>query len=102
MSRALEKWEIPDSASEHLFRAGWGGSGCRVGEVKADRTVTVTGDLTTLGMLRVQGESRLQGKVNAGAHLSVRNADTWIMHTNDGKVAVNGDLSVHGAFRSDS
>ncbi|MFD7911894.1 hypothetical protein ACFV30_14330 [Streptomyces sp. NPDC059752] len=72
------------------------------GEVKADRTVTVTGDLTTLGMLRVQGESRLQGKVNAGAHLSVRNAGAWIMHTNDGKVAINGDLRVHGAFRADS
>ncbi|MFJ2747301.1 hypothetical protein [Streptomyces sp. NPDC087297] len=72
------------------------------GEVKADHTVTVTGDLTTLGMLRVQGESRLQGKVNAGAHLSVRNAGDWIMHTNDGKVAINGDLRVHGAFRSDS
>ncbi|MFJ6501675.1 hypothetical protein [Streptomyces virginiae] len=72
------------------------------GEVKADGTVTVTGDLTTLGMLRVQGESRLQGKVNAGAHLSVRDGDAWIMHTNDGKVAINGDLRVHGAFRSDS
>ncbi|MFF4433669.1 hypothetical protein ACFYZ4_31505 [Streptomyces sp. NPDC001513] len=72
------------------------------GEVKAEHTVTVNGDLTTLGMLRVQGESRLQGKVNAGAHLSVRNAGDWIMHTNDGKVAINGDLRVHGAFRSDS
>ncbi|MEU9161428.1 hypothetical protein AB0D29_14315 [Streptomyces sp. NPDC048424] len=72
------------------------------GEVKADHTVTVTGDLTTLGMLRVQGESRLQGKVNAGAHLSVRGGGDWIMHTNDGKVAINGDLRVHGAFRSDS
>ncbi|MFB7176185.1 hypothetical protein ACFCYI_00550 [Streptomyces sp. NPDC056257] len=72
------------------------------GEVKADRTVTVTGDLTTLGMLRVQGESRLQGKVNAGAHLSVRNGDDWIVHTNDGKVAINADLRVHGAFRADS
>ncbi|MEU9084829.1 hypothetical protein [Streptomyces sp. NPDC048357] len=72
------------------------------GKVKADHRVTVTGDLTTLGMLRVQGESRLQGKVNAGAHLSVRNGGDWIMHTNDGKVAINGDLRVHGAFRSDS
>ncbi|MFI8339134.1 hypothetical protein ACIF8W_03500 [Streptomyces sp. NPDC085639] len=72
------------------------------GEMKADHTVTVTGDLTTLGMLRVQGESRLQGKANAGAHLSARNAGDWIMHTNDGKVAINGDLRVHGAFRSDS
>lgn len=72
------------------------------GEVKADGTVTVTGDLTTLGMLRVHGESRLQGKVNAGAYLPVRNGGAWIMHTNDGKVAINGDLRVHGAFRSDS
>ncbi|MFF4323171.1 hypothetical protein [Streptomyces sp. NPDC001568] len=72
------------------------------GEVAAGDTVTVDGDLTTLGMLRVEGESRLQGKVNAGAHLSVRNSGDWIMHTNDGKVAINGDLRVHGAFRSDS
>ncbi|MFJ7209165.1 hypothetical protein ACIQWR_37245 [Streptomyces sp. NPDC098789] len=72
------------------------------GEVKADGTVTVAADLTALGMLRVQGESRLQGKVNAGGHLSVRSGGAWIMHTNDGKVAINGDLRVHGAFRSDS
>ncbi|MFI5983669.1 hypothetical protein ACIBEA_22660 [Streptomyces sp. NPDC051555] len=72
------------------------------GEVKADRTVTVAADLTTLGMLRVQGESRLQGKVNAGGHLSVPSGGAWIMHTNDGKVAINGDLRVHGTFRSHS
>lgn len=72
------------------------------GEVQANHTVTVNGDLSTLGMLRVQGESRFHGKVNAGAHLSVRNGHEWIIHTNDGKIAINGDLRVHGAFRSDS
>ncbi|MFB0627512.1 hypothetical protein [Streptomyces sp. AB3(2024)] len=72
------------------------------GEVLADRQVTVAGDLTTKGMLRVHGESRFRGKVNANGHLSVRNADAWIMHTNDGQISVQGDLRVHGAFRSDS
>ncbi|MGO4458090.1 hypothetical protein AB4039_12400 [Streptomyces sp. M-16] len=72
------------------------------GEVLADRQVTVAGNLTTKGILRVQGESLFRGKVNANGHLSVRNADAWIMHTNDGQIAVQGDLRVHGAFRSDS
>ncbi|MEV8629237.1 hypothetical protein [Streptomyces sp. NPDC051079] len=72
------------------------------GEVLAARTVTVAGDLTTKGILRVFGESRFRGKVNANGHLSVRNGESWILHTNDGKVAIQGDLRVHGAFRSDS
>ncbi|ATZ22377.1 hypothetical protein SLAV_02265 [Streptomyces lavendulae subsp. lavendulae] len=72
------------------------------GEVQAHRTLTVNGDLSTLGILRVQGESRFNGKMNANAHLSVRNGHEWIMHTNDGKVSIQGDLRVHGAFRSDS
>ncbi|WP_371680853.1 hypothetical protein [Streptomyces sp. NBC_01276] len=72
------------------------------GEVLADRQVTVAGNLTTKGTLRVHGESLFRGKVNANGHLSVRNADAWIMHTNDGQISVQGDLRVHGAFRSDS
>lgn len=72
------------------------------GDVLASGTVTAAGDLTTKGILRVFGESRLRGKVNANGHLSVRNGESWILHTNDGKVAIQGDLRVHGAFRSDS
>ncbi len=71
-------------------------------EVLAASTVTVAGDLTTKGVLRVLGDSRFDGKVNANGHLSVRTGDAWIVHTNDGQVAINGDLRVHGAFRSDS
>ncbi|WP_327739080.1 hypothetical protein OG749_40175 [Streptomyces nojiriensis] len=64
-------------------------------------------DLNDVATHRAQVKERLtlQGglsKVNAGAHLSVRNAGARIMHTNDGEVAINGDLRVHGAFRSDS
>ncbi|MEU8928042.1 hypothetical protein AB0D10_45315 [Kitasatospora sp. NPDC048545] len=64
--------------------------------------VVVGGDLDTTGILRVHGESRFVGKVNANGHLSVRNEGVWIMHTNDGKVSIAGDLRVHGAFRADS
>ncbi|WP_331744683.1 hypothetical protein [Kitasatospora sp. NBC_01300] len=71
-------------------------------EVLAAGTVTVAGDLTTDGVLRVQGDSLFHGKVNANGHLSVRTGDAWIVHTNDGQVSINGDLRVHGAFRSDS
>ncbi|MFD9692986.1 hypothetical protein ACFWXO_45385 [Kitasatospora sp. NPDC059088] len=72
------------------------------GDLNAWRTLTVAGDLSTKAMLRVQGESRFQGKVNANGHLSVRNGQEWIVHTNDGQVSVKGDLRVHGAFRADS
>ncbi|MEV7278785.1 hypothetical protein [Streptomyces sp. NPDC093111] len=72
------------------------------GDVLAGGEAVVAGDLTTKSMLRVFGESRFRGKVNANGHLSVRNDDTWIMHTNDGQISVQGDLRVHGAFRSDS
>ncbi|MBC3841888.1 hypothetical protein GXW82_21820 [Streptacidiphilus sp. 4-A2] len=72
------------------------------GEVNANRGVVVGGDLSTNGILRVHGESRFQGKVNANGHLSVRNGGAWILHTNDGQVSIQGDLRVHGAFRSDS
>ncbi|MFE5945832.1 hypothetical protein [Streptomyces sp. NPDC056480] len=68
----------------------------------AARGVVVAGDLSTEGILRVHGESRFRGKVNADGHLSVRNEDAWIMHTDDGQISVQGDLRVHGAFRSDS
>lgn len=35
-------------------------------------------------------------------HLSVRNGTDWLTHVNDGQVAIEGNLRVHGAFRSDS
>ncbi|MGC0316639.1 hypothetical protein [Kitasatospora acidiphila] len=28
------------------------------------------------------------------------NDDAWLIHTDDGQVSINGDLRVHGAFRS--
>ncbi|MCC0100188.1 hypothetical protein K7B10_36500 [Streptomyces flavotricini] len=60
------------------------------------------GDVNAAGGLTVQGDSLFIGKVNANGHLSVRNKDVgWIMHTRDDLVAINGDLRVHGAFRSD-
>ncbi|MGW7448890.1 hypothetical protein [Kitasatospora sp. NPDC054795] len=40
--------------------------------------------------------------MNANGHLSVRTGDAWIPYTADDKVAINGDLRVHGAFRADS
>ncbi|MEU8765117.1 hypothetical protein [Streptomyces sp. NPDC048659] len=72
------------------------------GDLLASQSVVVAGDLGTKGMLRVAGESRFKGKVNANGHLSVRNGQSWIMHTNDDQIAVQADLRVHGAFRSDS
>ncbi|MFJ8335561.1 hypothetical protein [Streptomyces sp. NPDC094437] len=68
--------------------------------------LTARGKLTTdheNGSLIVHGQSVFHGKVNANQHLSVRNEGVgWIMHTNDGQIAVQGNLRVHGAFRSDS
>ncbi|GAA2707554.1 MULTISPECIES: hypothetical protein [Streptomyces] len=71
----------------------------------------IAGDLTVRDKLTtdhdrftliVHGESLFLGKVNANRHLSVRNKDAWIMHVNDDMVAIQGNLRVHGAFRSDS
>ncbi|WP_406179611.1 PIG-L deacetylase family protein [Streptomyces sp. NBC_01006] len=74
--------------------------------------LTLQGGLTVDNVLETQdgpprlivhAESEFEGKVNANGHLSVRNADVgWIMHTRDDLVAINGDLRVHGALRSDS
>ncbi|MFK0046113.1 hypothetical protein ACIQU4_18775 [Streptomyces sp. NPDC090741] len=73
--------------------------------------LTLQGGLTVDNVLETQdgpprlivhGESEFEGKVNANGHLSVRNDVGWIMHTRDDLVAINGDLRVHGAFRSDS
>ncbi|MFI8951413.1 hypothetical protein ACIGO6_33495 [Streptomyces sp. NPDC053750] len=85
----------------------------RRAEVKGDLSVTgrvdaggelhAAGKTVVGGGLHVNGESAFSGKVNANGHLSVRNGtDKWIMHTNDDLVAINDNLRVHGAFRSDS
>ncbi|MFC9590085.1 hypothetical protein ACFTUC_09965 [Streptomyces sp. NPDC056944] len=52
--------------------------------------------------LVVHGESLFLGKLNANRLLSVRTGDAWVMHVNDDMVAIQGNLRVHGAFRSDS
>lgn len=71
----------------------------------------VAGDLTVRDKLTtdherfrliVHGESLFLGKVNANRLLSVRTEDAWIMHVNEDQVAIQGNLRVHGAFRSDS
>ncbi|MYS81563.1 hypothetical protein [Embleya scabrispora] len=70
-----------------------------VGGVVNANGLTVAGKLTTeqgQSKLVVHGESQFEGKVNANGHLSVRDGDAWVMHTNDGKVAINGDLRVGG------
>ncbi|MFD7834332.1 hypothetical protein [Streptomyces sp. NPDC059761] len=46
--------------------------------------------------LIVHAESEFEGKVNANGHLSVRNGGAWVMHTNDGKISINGELRVQG------
>ncbi|WP_037671573.1 polymer-forming cytoskeletal protein [Streptomyces griseus] len=71
----------------------------------------IAGDLTVRDKLTtdherfrliVHGESLYLGKVNANRLLSVRTEDAWIMHVNEDMVAIQGNLRVHGAFRSDS
>ncbi|KIF05228.1 hypothetical protein PL81_14325, partial [Streptomyces sp. RSD-27] len=52
--------------------------------------------LTLQGGLTVNGEALFEGKVNANAHLSVRGAGGWVMHTDDDKVSLNSDLRVQG------
>ncbi|MDX2939024.1 hypothetical protein [Streptomyces ipomoeae] len=60
------------------------------------------GRVNANGDLHVDGDSVFLGKVNANGHLSVRNGTDWLMHVNDDQVAIQGNLRVHGAFRSDS
>ncbi len=67
--------------------------------------LTVRGKLTTEDnqfKLIVHGESQFEGKVNANGRPSVRNGTDGLMHVNDDQVAIQGNLRVHGAFRSDS
>ncbi|MFD4240420.1 hypothetical protein ACFWP3_02200 [Streptomyces sp. NPDC058525] len=52
----------------------------------------------SLGAVYIDAE----GEVNANRQLSVRTDGAWIMHVNDDLVAIQGNLRVHGAFRSDS
>ncbi|WP_380283964.1 hypothetical protein [Kitasatospora purpeofusca] len=70
-----------------------------VGGTVSASDLTVRGKLTTSGdhALTVHGESVFEGKVNANEHLSVRSAEAgWILHTNDEKVAIQGDFWVSG------
>lgn len=67
--------------------------------------LTVRDKLTTVGAdhrLTVHGESLFSGRVNANGQLSVRNGTDWLVHVNDDQVSVQGNLRVHGAFRSDN
>ncbi|WP_426361992.1 hypothetical protein [Streptomyces sp. E-08] len=86
------------------------------GDVRPLRNLDVAGlvtacDLTVRDKLKtdherfalvVHGESLFLGKLTANRLLSVRTGDAWVMHVNDDMVAIQGDLRVHGAFRSDS
>ncbi|MFI9329346.1 hypothetical protein ACIGZJ_17600 [Kitasatospora sp. NPDC052868] len=60
------------------------------------------GRVNAKGDLHVDGDSVFLGKVNANGCLSVRNKGQQLMHVNDGMVAIQGDLRVHGALRADS
>ncbi|MFD7135454.1 hypothetical protein [Streptomyces sp. NPDC059894] len=76
-----------------------------VGGLVTANDLTVRDKLTTdheRFKLVVHGESLFLGKVNANRLLSVRTENAWIMHVNDDLVAIQGNLRVHGAFRSDS
>ncbi|MFI2215186.1 hypothetical protein [Streptomyces sp. NPDC020141] len=63
-------------------------------EVRVVEGVRINGDLT------VRGDVGVEGKTNANGHLAVRAGDAWIIHTDDGQVSLQGDLRVHGNFRS--
>ncbi|MFD4656976.1 hypothetical protein ACFWP2_15275 [Kitasatospora sp. NPDC058444] len=61
--------------------------------------LTVDNVLETLDgppRLVVHAESEFEQKVNANGDLSVRNGGGWVLHTNEGKISVNGDLRVGG------
>ncbi|XUM01907.1 hypothetical protein ACQ86F_35965 [Streptomyces venezuelae ATCC 10712] len=76
-----------------------------VGGLVTAGDLTVRDKLTTdheRFALLVHGESLFLGKVNANRLLSVRTGEAWVMHINEEMVAIQGNLRVHGAFRSDS
>ncbi|MFI2241519.1 hypothetical protein [Streptomyces chrestomyceticus] len=72
------------------------------GRLDAEGDLNAVGNVVAGGGLTVNGESLFAGKVNANGALSVRNGGSWLLHVNEDKVAVQGNLRVHGAFRSDS
>ncbi|AYV32476.1 hypothetical protein EES41_37575 (plasmid) [Streptomyces sp. ADI95-16] len=87
------------------------------GELRASQGAEVAGtvvasDLTVRGKLRtnheqfkliVEGESLFRGQANANGGLAVRNEHAgWLVHAKGEQVSIQGDLRVHGAFRSDS
>ncbi|MEU7230480.1 hypothetical protein [Streptomyces chrestomyceticus] len=65
-------------------------------------TLPAGGSLTLILQNIPNGKSLFSGKVNANGALSVRNGESWLVHVHEDKVAVQGNLRVHGAFRSDS
>ncbi|MFD6936687.1 hypothetical protein ACFWAP_11125 [Streptomyces goshikiensis] len=87
------------------------------GELRASQSAEVAGtvvasDLTVRGKLRtnheqfkliVEGESLFREQANANGGLAVRNEHAgWLVHAKGEQVSIQGDLRVHGAFRSDS
>ncbi|MFE3993548.1 hypothetical protein ACFXPW_17950 [Streptomyces goshikiensis] len=87
------------------------------GELRAAGSAEVAGtvvasDLTVRGKLRtnheqfkliVEGESLFREQANANGGLAVRNEHAgWLVHAKGEQVSIQGDLRVHGAFRSDS
>ncbi|MFD3556570.1 hypothetical protein ACFWWA_31365 [Streptomyces goshikiensis] len=87
------------------------------GELRAALGVEVAGtvvasDLTVRDKLRtnherfkliVEGESLFREQTNANGGLSVRNEHAgWLLHANGEQVSIQGNLRVHGAFRSDT
>ncbi|WLQ62174.1 MULTISPECIES: polymer-forming cytoskeletal protein [Streptomyces] len=65
-----------------------------LGGLRSAGETVIGDDLTVDGGLGVRGESAFSGKVNANAHLSVRNGSDWILHTDDDLISVNGGLRV--------
>jgi predicted acyltransferase (DUF342 family) len=63
-------------------------------ELAVARNAAIGADLTVGGNVDVAGESVFSGKVNANGHLSVRNGQDWIMHTNDDLISVKAGLRV--------
>ncbi|MFD8990432.1 hypothetical protein ACFVZ4_20530 [Streptomyces goshikiensis] len=87
------------------------------GELRASQSAEIAGavvasDLTVRGKLRtnheqfkliVEGESLFREQANANGGLAVRNEHAgWLVHAKGEQVSIQGDLRVHGAFRSDS